>query len=57
VHNYLLAWAYWKKDAKEWHSLRERDKIFFKRVAENIGDHPAVLYSLSKLLNEIGETS
>jgi hypothetical protein len=57
VHNCLLAWAYWKKDAKEWHSLRERDKIFFKRVAENIGDHPAVLYSLSKLLNEIGETS
>jgi hypothetical protein len=54
VHNYLLAWAYWKKDVREWHSLRERDKIFLKKVAEDIGDHPAVLYSLSKLLNEIG---
>lgn len=54
VHNYLLAWPYWRKDAKEWRSLRVREKAFFKRVAEEIGDHPAVLYSLAKLLNEIG---
>jgi len=54
VHNYLLAWPYWNKDAKEWHSLKEREKAFFKKVAEDIGGHPAVLYSLSKLLNEIG---
>ncbi|MFQ5684324.1 MAG: AVAST type 4 anti-phage nuclease Avs4 [Candidatus Binatia bacterium] len=54
VHNYLFAWPYWRKDAKEWHSLKEREKGFFKRVAEDIGGHPAVLYSLSKFLNEIG---
>ncbi|WP_456815324.1 AVAST type 4 anti-phage nuclease Avs4 [Bradyrhizobium sp. USDA 4508] len=54
VHNYLLAWPYWRKDAKEWRSLKVREKAFFKRVAEEIGDHPAVLYSLAKLLNEIG---
>lgn len=54
VHNYLLAWPYWKEDAKEWHTLKDREKLFFKKVAEDIGDHPAVLYSLSKLLNDIG---
>lgn len=54
VHNYLLAWPYWRTDIKEWRSLKVREKAFFKRVAEEIGDHPAVLYSLAKLLNEIG---
>ncbi len=54
VHNYLLAWPYWKKTAKEWQSLKDRERSFFKKVADDIGYHPAVLYSLSKLLNEIG---
>jgi hypothetical protein len=54
VHNYLLAWPYWREGVKEWRSLKVREKAFFKRVAEEIGDHPAVLYSLAKLLNEIG---
>lgn len=54
IHNYLLAWPWWRSDVKEWHSLKEREKGFFKRVAQDIGDHPAVLYSLAKLLNEIG---
>lgn len=53
VHNYLLAWPWWRKGAKEWHSLKDREKGFFKRVARDIGSHPAVLYSLAKLLNEI----
>jgi len=54
VHNYLLAWPYWRKDAREWRSLKTREKAFFRKVAEEIGGHPAVLYSISKLLNEIG---
>ncbi|MCA1536068.1 hypothetical protein I6F21_26385 [Bradyrhizobium sp. NBAIM03] len=54
VHNYLLAWPYWKKGIKEWRSVKVREKAFFKRVAEEIGDHPAALYSLAKFLNEIG---
>lgn len=54
IHNYLLAWPYWKKMAKEWHTLKEREKLFFKKVAEDMGHCPAVLYSISKLLNEIG---
>jgi hypothetical protein len=54
VHNYLLAWPHWRKDAKEWRSLKVREKAFFKKVAEEIGGHPAVFYSLAKFLNEIG---
>lgn len=54
IHNYLLAWPWWRKDAREWHSLKEREKGFLQRVVKDIGDHPAVLYSLAKLLNEIG---
>lgn len=54
IYNYLLAWPYWRKDTKEWHSLKEREKGFFARVALEIGYHPTVLYSLAKLLNDIG---
>lgn len=50
VHNYLLAWL----DAKEWHTLKEKEKLFYKKVAQDIGHCPAVLYSISKVLNDIG---
>ena len=56
IHNYLLAWQYWKKDAKKWISLKDREKAFFKKAASDMGHHPAVLYSISKLLNEIGSS-
>ncbi len=54
IQNYLLAWPYWKENAKEWHSLKDREKVFLNRVANDIGHHPAVLYSLSKVLYDIG---
>lgn len=54
VHNYLLAWPYWRETAKEWHSLKDREKVFYKKVSKDIGHCPSVLYSISKLLNEIG---
>ncbi len=54
VHNYLLARPYWKEDAKEWHTLKEREKSFYKKVAEDISHHPSVLYSISKILSGIG---
>jgi hypothetical protein len=54
IRNYLLAWPYWREGAKQWHSLKEREKGFFSKVASDIGSHPAVFYSLAKLLNDIG---
>ncbi len=53
VYNYLFALE-WREGAKEWHSLKDREKTFFKKVAEDIGGNSAVLYSLAKLLNDIG---
>jgi len=54
IRNYLLPWPYWKETAKEWHSLKDRERLFFKRITEDIGHCPIVLYSIAKLLNGIG---
>jgi hypothetical protein len=54
IHNYLLAWDNWKKTVVNWHSLKEKEKIFYKKVVKDIGNHPAVLDSIAKFLNEIG---
>lgn len=54
IYNYLLAWSYWRKDAREWHTLKDREKSFFKKVSEDIGNCPSVLYSLAKLLTDVG---
>lgn len=56
IRNYMLAWPYWKDTAKEWRSLREREAIFFQRICAEMGEHPSVLYSISKFLNQIGSS-
>lgn len=54
ISSYLLAGIPWNEKAKEWHTLKEREKIFYKKVSEEMGQHPTVLYSISKVLNDIG---
>ena len=60
IQTYLLAWslygAIWKESAKDWHSLKERDKRFFKIISTEIGHCPSTLYSISKLLTGIGSS-
>jgi hypothetical protein len=53
VHYYLFAWPYWSKGVKEWNTLKDREKLFFERVAEELGGSPDVLYALAKVLNEV----
>lgn len=53
VYKYLLA-IQWKKDAKEWHTLKDREKAFFKKASEEMGGNTSVLYALVKLLNDVG---
>lgn len=57
VKVYLLAWgeygAIWNNSAKEWHSLKNKDIRFFKKLTKKIGHCPSVLYSISKLLTSI----
>lgn len=54
VKSYLFATVSWEKTAKDWHSLRDNNKRFFKELSDNIGHCPSVLYAISKLLNDIG---
>jgi hypothetical protein len=61
LYQYEQFWTAWelfypsvKKLCERKTGLKVREKAFFKRVAEEMGDHPAALYSLAKLLNEIG---
>ena len=54
IRNYLLAWNNWKAEAREWHSLKDREKTFLKKASEDLGENPSVLYSIAKVLNGIG---
>ncbi len=54
THSYLLAWQWWRDGIEEWHSLKEPEVGFYSTIAKNVGSHPAVLYSISKVLNSIG---
>lgn len=54
IHAYLLAWRWWKETADSWHSLKESEIIFYKRVVKDIGSNASVFDSIAKFLNEIG---
>jgi len=54
IQSYLFAQNLWKEKITGWHSLKENNKVFFKKITESIGHCPSVLYSISKLLNSIG---
>jgi hypothetical protein len=54
IRNYLLAGSSWREDAREWHTLKDREKQFFKKASEDMGASPSSLYSISKLLTNIG---
>ena len=58
IKAYFLAWSthgdIWRGDSKDWHSLNEKDIRFLKNISSRIGHCPSVLYSISKLLTDIG---
>jgi len=54
VRSYIFAEIPWKATAKDWHTFKDTNKRFFKEVSEKIGHCPSCLYSISKLLNDIG---
>ena len=54
IHNYLFAWMYFKEDAREWHILKSKNKKFFEKVVSEFGSPVAVLYSLAKILFDVG---
>lgn len=56
IKSYLFAQTQWNDSTKEWDSLKSPNMRLIKDVSEQIGQHPAVLYSISKLLNDIGSS-
>jgi hypothetical protein len=53
IRKYLFA-IQWNETAKEWHTLKVNDRIFLKEISERIGHCPSTLYSISKLLCDVG---
>jgi len=54
IKSYLFANVQWKDTTKEWHSLKSTNMRLIKDISEQINPHSSVLYSISKLLNDIG---
>lgn len=50
----LLANLEWNESAKEWHTLKEDDYIYFDDFVEQIPNYPAVLFSIARLIDGIG---
>ena len=54
IINYLLAWSWWREGIEEWRSLKKENLSLYTNASKEIGNIPAVLYSVVKVLNSIG---
>lgn len=54
IINYLLAWRWWREGIEEWRSLKESNLLLYTNIAIELGHIPAVLYSITRVLNTIG---
>lgn len=56
IRSFLFAEVPWNETATEWHALKEKDKRFLKDISYKLGHCRSTLYSISKLLNDIGSS-
>lgn len=54
IINYLLARRWWCEGIEEWRSLKKENLSLYTNASKEIGNIPAVLYSVVKVLNSIG---
>jgi hypothetical protein len=54
IINYLFAWRRWREEIEEWRSLKKENLSLYTNASKEIGNIPAVLYSVVKVLNSIG---
>ena len=54
IIDYLLAWRWWQEGIESWHSLTAANIDFYYTVSKELGNIPAVLYSVSRVLCTIG---
>ena len=54
IINYLFAWEWWNEGIEESSSLKKENLHLFTNASIDIGNIPAVIYSIAKVLNSIG---
>ena len=54
IINYLLAWRWWREGIEAWRSLRSENLSLYTNASKELGNIPAVLYSIVRVLNTIG---
>jgi hypothetical protein len=54
IINYFFAWRWWREGIEEWHSLKKENLSLYTNASKEMGNIPAVLYSIVKVLNSIG---
>lgn len=54
IINYLLAWRWWREGIEGWHSLRSENLSLYTNASRELGNIPAVLYSIVRVLNTVG---
>lgn len=55
LNEYLLNPLFMSQDLDEWFVFEEKDLLFFERVANDIGGHPAVMYAFTRVFATIGK--
>ena len=50
----LLADLEWNESAKEWHTIKNADYLYFDEFVDQIPNYPAILYSIVRLIDGIG---
>jgi len=53
IESYLFSQTYWKENASDWRSFKDRDSHFFADIAKDIGHCPSTLYALARSLNGV----
>lgn len=54
IINYFFAWRWWLEGIEEWRSLKKENLSLYTNASKEMGNIPAVLYSIVKVLNSIG---
>lgn len=55
INSFLLNPDSLVENPSNWFHIEKKDIIFFEKVARDIGSHPSVIYSISKVFSTIGK--
>ena len=54
IINYLLAWKWWGKKQTSWQSLNQENLWLYEDISNDLPNHPAVFYSITRVLYSVG---